>query len=646
MFALRRIAALVLAALVAAGLTGAARGQGAEEELAQKWTPVLRLKEQAEPCGKGEPYEPVDVDVLFGNVDVAFRGPWDNVNLVGIAPTVEQLAQGYLDYHLDFPGDPLDPGCSYEEWGEGLTAESVPTIYAHVAADPAYPGKLVLQYWFFYVFNDFNNKHEGDWEMIQLNFDAGSAEEALALEPTELGYSQHEGAERAEWGAKKLELVDATHPVVYPASGSHANYYTSKIFLGRSAAQGVGCDDTTGPSRELRPQVAVVPTEPDAYLAAFPWLGYEGRWGELQPSFYDGPTGPNLKQQWTNPIAWAEETWRDNSFPLPGGAELLPVATTFFCQAVAAGSSLLTTVTRNPQGGLFLLAALAALLVWVATQTRWTPGAALRLARRRTVGELLTASRRMYGQHVRLYAGIGLIFIPIALLVAGLQAGLFLLTDVGGFADVAGSSNPALAMFVFGLSLIFQLLGLGLVQATVARAMLALDEARPITARGAYREVRHQLRPLAGAVLLITVVVAPLTISFFLIPIGVWILVRWSLTAQAVALEGLRARAALGRSWKLVRGRWWRTAGLVIGVTTVAVVIGPLVGALALLGTGAAFWVANLISATIYVFAFPFVAVLTTYIYYDLRVRKDIEPDYTTTPLPPEQAGTTPEQAS
>ena len=49
------------------------------------------------------------------------------------------------------------------------------------------PGKLALQYWFFYVFNDFNNLHEGDWEMIQLNFDAASAEEALSKKPTEIG---------------------------------------------------------------------------------------------------------------------------------------------------------------------------------------------------------------------------------------------------------------------------------------------------------------------------------------------------------------------------------------------------------------------------------------------------------------------------
>ena len=30
---------------------------------------------------------------------------------------------------------------------------------------PRHPGRIALQYWLFYVFNDFNNLHEGDWEM-------------------------------------------------------------------------------------------------------------------------------------------------------------------------------------------------------------------------------------------------------------------------------------------------------------------------------------------------------------------------------------------------------------------------------------------------------------------------------------------------
>ena len=79
-------------------------------------------------------------------------------------------------------------------------------------------------------------------DSFQLLFDAPTAEAALRTEPTRVGYSQHEGAEEAAWTSPKLQRVDGTHPVVYPAAGSHANYFAPALYLGRSAAQGVGCD--------------------------------------------------------------------------------------------------------------------------------------------------------------------------------------------------------------------------------------------------------------------------------------------------------------------------------------------------------------------------------------------------------------------
>jgi hypothetical protein len=170
----------------------------------------------------GEPFRPLDVDLLFGDPTVALRGPWNRTDLVRVAPKAKDLVGSY-EYHLDFPGNPLDPKCDYERWSRRLTESHAPAVYAHVATDPEHPDMVALQYWFFWAFNDFNNLHEGDWEMIQLNFDAADAGQALSTDPVSVGSSSHEGAERADWGDDKLELVDGTHPVVYPAAGSHAN---------------------------------------------------------------------------------------------------------------------------------------------------------------------------------------------------------------------------------------------------------------------------------------------------------------------------------------------------------------------------------------------------------------------------------------
>jgi hypothetical protein len=306
------------------------------------------------------------VNLVLGNPDVAFRGPWDRVNIIKVAPTAQDLGQGLFDYHLEFPGHAVAPGCAYDEWSHRPNEGHAPTA-----------GQLALQYWFFYVFNDFNDKHEGDWEMVQLDFDAATAQQALRQKPALVGYSQHEGAESAHWGDSKLELVDGTHPVVYPALGSHANYYTSSLHLGRSAAQGVGCDDTSGPSTELRPAVALAPTDKAAYLRSYPWLGFEGHWGEEHEGFYNGPTGPNTKPQWTEPITWANEEWRDQSFTVPAGTGLGGTATGFFCGAVAAGSGLLTSLVGNPSPVYIALAVLLVVILWLTSRTRWQPSAPL-----------------------------------------------------------------------------------------------------------------------------------------------------------------------------------------------------------------------------------------------------------------------------
>ena len=120
----RLVTGVVLAALCAAVCVSPAFAD-AEEDLAAKYAPVVRLVEQTEECGPGEPYRPMDVDLLFGDSTVALRGPWNASDLVKIGPSAEDLA-GLFEYHLDFPGSALDPGCDYEIWARRLEKASNP----------------------------------------------------------------------------------------------------------------------------------------------------------------------------------------------------------------------------------------------------------------------------------------------------------------------------------------------------------------------------------------------------------------------------------------------------------------------------------------------------------------------------------------
>jgi hypothetical protein len=605
-----------------------------EKALAERYAPVVRLVSQDKECGPGEPYAPMDVNVLFGEPTVALRGPWSANDLVKIAPTAQDLARGLYQYHLDFPGNALEPGCDYERWARRVSEGHRPTVYAHVATDPLHPGRLALQYWLFYAYNDWNNLHEGDWEMVQLVFDAKDAHEALAKPPTSVGYSQHEGAEKADWGAAKLERVGGTHPVIYPAAGSHANFFDAGLFLGSSASQGVGCDNTSGPHHDLQPVVATIPSDPAQARAQFPWIAYEGRWGELQPSFFNGPTGPNLKTQWTEPIQWSAD-WRDRSYAVPSASVFGTTATDFFCRAIGSGSSALVRLVHRPLPFILVTGALILLLIYALSRTSWRPAAPFRLAHRRAWGQTLAASARIYVAQLRLVVGIGLLFIPISLLVALLQS---LLLHGTGFLGIESGreSDNVVAFFVLAIGTALTLLGLGLVQAATARALVELDQGRPIGPVSAYLLARDSIRPLLVALVFATLVVSLLAGSIYLSPFAVWLAGLWALLAPSIELERLSALGGLRRSRRLVRGSWFKVASLIVVGAVLAFVAGPLVGVALIFGTGAPFWLVNLIAGIVYALTMPLVAITTVYVYFDRRVAYELSGEVRIAQLPAE----------
>jgi hypothetical protein len=605
-----------------------------ERALAQRFAPVVRLVEQKEECGPGEPYDPLDVELLLDDEPtVALRGPWNRTDLVKIGPTGKDLRNRY-EYHLDFPGDALDAGCDYERWSRRLAEGSDPTVYAHVATEAGHPGKVALQYWFFYTFNDFNNTHEGDWEMIQLVFDADDARDALGEEPASVGYSSHEGAERASWEDDKLDIADETHPVVYPGAGSHANKFTEALYLGSSAEAGVGCDDTRGPHRELRPAVATIPSDPEAAVPAFPWIDFEGRWGELQQAFFNGPTGPNLKEQWTRPITWSEG-WRDRSYAVPTGGLFGTGATDLFCSGVERGSRGLVLLLRNPALIVLLLILVVALVAFVAIRATWTPTAPLRLGRRRSWGQILSAAGAMYVRRAPVFLALGLLPLVLVLLSTLLQwlvlegLGLLGLSSTG---EAAGGS--AVLALIIGMTI--ALLGLGLLQAATACALAEIDAGRPVDAVSAYAMALSRVRHLLGAIGFFVLVWVVLTTTAFLIPVAIWLGVRWCLLAPVVALEGYRRGGALRRSGQLVRRRWWRTASLVGLSAAIALGAGPLLGALLIFIVDAPLALLNVVAGIVYAVALPFVGLVTAYVYFDARTRLELEPVADTRELPTE----------
>jgi hypothetical protein len=63
----------------------------------------------------------------------------------------------------------------------------------------------------------------------------------------------------------------------------------------------------------------------------------------------------------------------------------------------------------------------------------------------------------------------------------------------------------------------------------------------------------------------------------------IFVSLRWSMGIQAVMCEGAGARAAMGRSWRLISGSTWRVLGYYVLVFLLAALIGAVVGVVILL---------------------------------------------------------------
>jgi hypothetical protein len=116
--------------------------------------------------------------------------------------------------------------CYANAWSTGSGGDAV---YGRVARTD---DRIVLQYWLFYYDNPlllpptpvgtFGQSHEGDWELVNVVLDQNE-------QPLEAAYSQHCTGERMPWADVEKSPAASTHPVVYVALGSHANYFAPGV---------------------------------------------------------------------------------------------------------------------------------------------------------------------------------------------------------------------------------------------------------------------------------------------------------------------------------------------------------------------------------------------------------------------------------
>jgi hypothetical protein len=621
------VALLPVAAAWLLWTAGAQAASGAAHKLVETYSPIVMLRAQEDPpCDRsGEQYQPTTVDVVLGNPDVRLIAPQgaDPSRTPMHAPTTADIAGLGKRHHLDLPGNPLEPGCTYARDFAGIKADGeAPAItYAHIRRQPDAAG-LVVQYWFFYYFNQFNDLHESDWEGMQLVFESDRSRDALEEGPSEIGLFQHGGGERADWESEKVEK-DGTHPVVYPAAGSHATFYEQAVYIENGKrGSGVGCDNSSPPSRRLPLEPLLVPTHP-APGSRFEWLTYKGRWGQRESGFNNGPTGPNTKLQWREPFQ-TMENMRSSSAKLPGHTILGPTITDAFCTAVAEVSRFMNLAAETRAGAIALGVAGLLLFVVPAVLTRWRPTAVVPLRQRRAFGQLLAAGARLYGRHSPTLVLLGLTSIPILGAVAGLRLALHELTGEGDITESIGAAGFHLA-YHGSIAAVGSLVGFAIVAGAVITFVRELERGLGIGFVGAYRGALRRFWRLIGAHILSTVLVLLIALTVVGIPYAIKKYVDWQFVQQEIVFKA----ASLGDSFRgssgAVRGHWWHTLSVAGFLWLLSQVAGPVLG-FALVFADVPLTTINLFGSLIFALLIPYVAVTRTLLYFDLGARAQEAP--------------------
>jgi len=628
---LRSALTCAIAGLILLGAPGSAlaagetSGESAAQRLIEAYVPRLMVRQRDEICDTtGEQYEATTVDAVLGNPAVKLTEADSSGKETSLkqAPTAEDIANLGEGFHLNIPGDPLGDTCVYAKDFAQLKAEgrAPPVTYAHIAREAGRPG-LAVQYWFFWYFNQFNDLHEGDWEGMQVVFNSSDPARALAEGPSEIGLFQHGGGEKAEWNDGKVEK-DGTHAVVYPAAGSHATFYDAAVYVenGRKGS-GVGCDDTSSPHRRLDVKPIQVPTRPGPG-SPYHWLTYEGRWGQWEKGFNNGPTGPASKDRWLAPMTWMEEI-RSTSPRLPAGSVLGPSVTKSFCGAVADVTSFLNHTQDTPWVPIAVLLALLALIAFVAWRTRWLPLDLDDLRRGRAFGQLLLAAVGVYWRHWRTFAAIGLTSIPI---LGAFTALSWLLTgDTGRRLDdeIGFSGLHVAAAELF--TKISEPIASALIAAVVIVAVREVSKKGQASFAGAYRGMWQRFRRVVGAQLLASLALLLMAITVVGIPFAIWKYVGWLFVQQQILFEDKPLREAFRGSSDLVRGRWWYTLRVAAVFALIGVTAGPVLG-FALIFTDISLLLINAIGALVFALLVPYIAIGATLLYFDLETEAERAP--------------------
>jgi len=264
------------------------RPSAAAARLAAQLAPTLHL-------AAAEHYKPIAMQDFAARASLHTGTP-PKGPIAQAHPTLFSLPVAIGASYLDLVGAEPSTASRYRSIEQQVEqSRPRPTVYWRTVRQPT-TGRLAIEYWFLYLYNDFYDRHEADWEGVTLFLDDGV--------PLGLTYSQHQGRIWSAWPAAAAD----NHPVVYVAAGSHANYSLPGSYRVKVCWTLAIRHCTTTRQRDNARGDGVTLAAADYDLQPLGGTGYTGGWGSGTYLLGIGRTkdrvvDPRRRSDYSNPFA-------------------------------------------------------------------------------------------------------------------------------------------------------------------------------------------------------------------------------------------------------------------------------------------------------------------------------------------------------
>ena len=245
------------------------------------------------------------------------------------------------------------------------------------------------------------------------------------------------------------------------------------------------------------------------------------------------------------------------------------------------------------------------------------------------IGDLLDETFRIYRRHFLLFAGISAILaIPSAASTGFNWFTVFGTIFEGQAAQPIDNTAYLESQLAQVGALLINVLLIPFTYGAVVYAACESALGRPVSPGGIFKAILRRYFPLLGFILLIGI----MAVVFCLIPLWAWIWVNWVAVVPMMFVENIGLGAAMGRSWRLVTGRWWRTFLIIFLIWVLSVVVRWALVAFALVPLAAlSFFLSSYIllalsgAVTVVADALvnPIFQIAVVLVYFDLRVRRE-----------------------